>query len=138
MRGFFEHQFLKYKKNHLRNLVVLAKADGRLDKAEKVMLKSIGLKYGLKEWQVEKIIKEKPERTLLDSLSKEEMLDQLYDIVRMILADGVVDKNEIKFFQELTTQMGFRKTLCHEIIAYAENNDPSSDNWESFKRQAFK
>ena len=29
MIGFFEHQYLSYKKNHIKNLLALAKADGR-------------------------------------------------------------------------------------------------------------
>ena len=38
MNGFFEHQYLSYKKNHIKNLLALAKADGFVHAKEQKML----------------------------------------------------------------------------------------------------
>ena len=42
MIGFFEYQYLKYKKNHLKNLVALAAIDGHVHKNEIDYLYKIG------------------------------------------------------------------------------------------------
>ena len=56
MIGFFEYQYLKFKKNHLRNLVALAKIDGHVDDTEIEFLYEIGKKYGLKEKQISEVL----------------------------------------------------------------------------------
>lgn len=38
MIGFFEHQYLSYKKNHIRNLLALAKVDGHMHEKEVALL----------------------------------------------------------------------------------------------------
>jgi hypothetical protein len=48
MIGFFEHQYLSYKKNHIKNLLALSKADGHMHEKEVDMLFKIGKRYGLK------------------------------------------------------------------------------------------
>jgi len=42
MHGFFEHQYLSYKKSHIKNLLALAKADGHVHAKEQKMLLKIG------------------------------------------------------------------------------------------------
>ncbi len=48
MIGFFEHQYLSYKKNHIKNLLALAKVDGHMHEKEEALLYKIGRRYGLK------------------------------------------------------------------------------------------
>ena len=36
--GFFEHQYLRYKKNHIKNLLALAKVDGHMHEKEVALL----------------------------------------------------------------------------------------------------
>ena len=38
MIGFFEHQYLSYKKDHIKNLLALAKADGFMHEKEEKMV----------------------------------------------------------------------------------------------------
>ena len=53
MIGFFEYQYLKFKKNHLKNLVALASVDGHIHEDEIAYLYKIGDKYQLKPQQIE-------------------------------------------------------------------------------------
>jgi replication initiation and membrane attachment protein DnaB len=59
MIGFFEYQYLKFKKNHLKNLVALAAIDGHIHEDEIAYLYKIGEKYKLKPQQIKKIIDQK-------------------------------------------------------------------------------
>jgi len=44
MTSFFEHQRSSFKRNYLRNLIVLASADGSLEVEEKELITRIGLR----------------------------------------------------------------------------------------------
>jgi uncharacterized tellurite resistance protein B-like protein len=56
MIGFFEHQYLSYKKNHIKNLLALAKVDGHMHETEEALLYKIGKRYGLKDRQVKELV----------------------------------------------------------------------------------
>ncbi len=56
MMGFFEHQYLSYKKNHIKNLLALAKSDGNMHPKEEALLYKIASRYGLKDRQVKTLI----------------------------------------------------------------------------------
>jgi hypothetical protein len=40
MSGIFEHQYLSYKQNHIKNLLALAKADGSMHPKEEACLQA--------------------------------------------------------------------------------------------------
>ena len=78
MIGFFEHQFLSYKKKHVKNLLALANADGHLHEKEMELLYKLGEKYGLKQRQVKGILDSKKELELYIPDSDDEKMDQLF------------------------------------------------------------
>ena len=61
MIGFFEYQYLKYKKNHLKNLVAMAAIDGHIHEDEINYLYQIGEKYQLKPQQIKRILDKREE-----------------------------------------------------------------------------
>ena len=56
MIGFFENQYLSYKKDHIKSLMALAKADGFVHEKERGVIFKIGKRYGLKERQIKTIM----------------------------------------------------------------------------------
>ncbi len=139
MIGFFEYQYLKFKKNHLQNLVALAKADGYFHKDEKKFLFDIGLKYKLKPQQVQQIIdsEETSEPIIPDNEDKKIAL--LYDTVGMMLADGVIDDREMEFCRDIFNRFGFREALINVMVETWETGaaeDP--EQWETFVEKAMK
>ncbi len=139
MIGFFEYQYLKFKKNHLQNLVALAKADGYFHEDEKKFLFDIGLKYKLKPQQVQRIIdsEETSEPIIPDSEDKKIAL--LYDTVGMMLADGVIDDREMEFCRDIFNRFGFGEALINVMVKTWEAGaaeDP--EQWEKFVDKAMK
>jgi uncharacterized membrane protein YebE (DUF533 family) len=131
MIGFFEHQYLSYKKNHIRNLLALAKADGTVHEKEQKMLFKIGMKYGLKDRQV---------RALMDSNETFEVnvpdnhydkMNVLYDLMLMVYADGVVEKNEIAFCEGVVKKFGMKKEVVRWLLneVFEKGTPPRSDDW---------
>ncbi|MDX1629514.1 MAG: hypothetical protein R3345_12485 [Fulvivirga sp.] len=142
MIGFFEHQYLSFKKNHLRNLIALARADGNLHKDEEKMLYKIGEKYGLKDRQIASLIRSNKEVELKIPQKHEQKMNQLYDLVMMVYADGVVDDNEVKFCEDLMEDFGFKKEVVHWMIEKFDESSPpappAASEWDAIVKEGEK
>jgi len=139
MIGFFEHQYLSFKKNHLRNLIALAKADGHLHTEEEKMLYKMGEKYGLKDRQIASLIRSNKTTDLQIPDTHEQKMNQLYDLVTMVYADGVVEDSEVKFCEELMDDFGFKKDIVHWMIdKFDEANPPAPNDWSALVKEAEK
>ena len=136
MIGFFEHQYVNYKKQHLKNLVALAYVDGELHPSERSLLYTIGEKYGLKGWQIAKIIENQAPMELDMPENPNDRLDQIYDLVRMMLADNVLAKSEMALCQHVTVSFGFKKELVKTILLLIGRGKLSLPEWDLFKKQA--
>jgi len=133
MIGFFEHQYLSFKKRHIRNLVALANSDGHMHDDEKLLIFKLGEKYGLKERQVRMILDSNKENKLYVPEKDEDKMDQLYDLLQMVYADGVVDDNEVEFCKEVVSKFGFKDTLVDKLLDLFAKGDPAPVDWDDVK-----
>lgn len=132
MQGFFEHQYLSFKKGHLRNLVALAMIDEDMHEAELAFIYKAGKQYGLKEKQIERILQEEaPAQPLMPS-SHEGKINLLFDLVKMMLADGIVESRELEFCDDIARKFGFTHEIVHKIIDYIQRNPYPLENWDKF------
>ena len=137
MLGFFEHQYLSYKKNHIKNLLALAKADGHMHPKEEELLFKIAKRYGLKDRQVKVLIESDEKFTINVPDNHNDKMNLLYDLVLMVYADDVVDKHEIKFCEEAVTQFGMKKELVGWLMEeFDRGTPPPPDEWDEIKRAA--
>ncbi|MBX2966529.1 MAG: TerB family tellurite resistance protein [Cyclobacteriaceae bacterium] len=137
MKGFFEHQYLSFKKNHLKHLLALANADGNIHEKELVLLFKIGKKYGLKDWQVQNLVdsKEKFELNIPDNFN--DRMNLLYDLILMVYADGVVEKREIAFCEDVAIRFSMKKGVVKWLLEnFEKGTPPPPDEWEEIKEQA--
>ncbi|NEM97110.1 tellurite resistance TerB family protein [Pontibacter burrus] len=116
MFGLFESEETKRLKSHLTNLGALAKIDGHLDPAEINFIISIGTRHGMRASEVKDLLagtdRVKPQLPSNDS----ERFDQLYDLVEMMLADGIVDENEMDFCMHMAERLGFKKSVVGVLV----------------------
>ncbi len=137
MIGFFEHQYLSYKKNHIKNLLALAKADGHLHPSEEALLFKIAKRYGLKDRQGKELMTNDEKFVLNVPDNHNDKMNLLYDLVLMVYADDVVDQHEIDFCEEAVQQFGMKKELVHWLLAeFERGTPPPPDEWDEIKRQA--
>jgi uncharacterized membrane protein YebE (DUF533 family) len=137
MIGFFEHQYLSYKKNHIKNLLALAKADGHMHPKEEALLYKIAKRYGLKDRQVKLMVDaaEKYEVNVPDNHN--DKMNLLYDLVLMVYADDVVDKHEIQFCEQVVKSFGMKKDLVTWLLSeFERGTPPPPDEWDEIKRTA--
>jgi len=137
MIGFFEHQYLSYKKNHIKNLLALAKADGHMHPKEEALLYKIAKRYGLKDRQVRELSEGEEKFELNVPDNHNDKMNLLYDLVLMVYADDVVDQHEIEFCEDAVTRFGMKKELVGWLLEeFERGTPPPPEEWEEIKREA--
>ncbi len=137
MLGFFEHQYLTYKKNHIKNLLALAKVDGHMHEKEIALLFKIGKRYGMKDRQVQTLIDSDEHFTINVPDNHNDKMNLLYDLVLMVYADDVVDQHEIQFCEEAVSQFGMKKELVLWLLGeFKRGTPPPHEEWEDLKKTA--
>ncbi|MFD2247218.1 TerB family tellurite resistance protein [Pontibacter ruber] len=116
MFGFFESEETKKLKSHIKNLGALAKVDGHVDSTEMNFIISIGRKHGMKPDDVRNLLSSSSKITPQMPTNDSERFDQIYDLVEMMLADGIVDENEMDFCINMATKLGFNKTIVGVLV----------------------
>ena len=132
MIGFFEYQYLRFKKNHLKNLVALAAIDGHIHEKEIKYLYKIGSKYRLKPQQIKKILDENEsiEPNIPDQHHQKIAL--LFDLVGMMMADNVMEDAEMDFIKRMVQKFGYKTILIEEMIDLYRQGVDDSEAWEDF------
>jgi len=116
MFSFFDNEQVKRVKNHIMNLGALAKVDGHIDQTELHYIISIGQKNGMKPEEVKSLIANSGTIKQMLPENDSERFDQIYDLVEMMLADGIVDDNEMEFCMEMAAKLGFRKAIVGVLV----------------------
>jgi uncharacterized membrane protein YebE (DUF533 family) len=116
MFGFFENEQAKKIKGHLFNLAALAKADGHVDDRELNFIITVGKKNGVSASEVRKIISGNATNNSDLPHNDSERFDQIFDLVDMMLADGVVDETEMDFCIDMAEKLGFRKAIVGVLV----------------------
>lgn len=116
MFGFFENEQAKKIKGHLCNLAALAKADGNIDDREMNFIITVGKKNGLSGPAVRKLVADQTNGESDIPNNDSERFDQIFDLVDMMLADGVVDETEMDFCIMMAEKLGFRKAIVGVLV----------------------
>lgn len=132
MIGFFEYQYLKFKKNHLQNLVALAAIDGHIHEKEIKYLYKIGEKYQLKPRQIKKILDQRETIEINIPDQHHQKIALLYDLVGMMMADNVIEDAEMKFCKRMVHKFGYKDILTNEMIDLYRQGIDDIDTWEAF------
>jgi uncharacterized membrane protein YebE (DUF533 family) len=116
MFNFFENEEIKRVKTHIANLGALARVDGHIDSSEMNYIIAVGQKNGLKPEDVRVLVANAETIKLHIPENDSERFDQIYDLVEMMLADGIVDDNEMEFCMEMAAKLGFRKAVVGVLV----------------------
>jgi uncharacterized tellurite resistance protein B-like protein len=132
MTSFFEHQRTSFKRNYIRNLIALASSDGNLDWEERMLIQTIGMRRGLKEWQIAELLNEtgKHEFFVPDTIGNR--MNLLYDVMQIVYADGKVTRQEVSFVKNIINALQLEPEIVDELLNLFESNTPSPSQWNDF------
>lgn len=116
MFGFFENEQAKKIKGHLLNLAALAKADGHIDAREMDFILAVGKRNGINPSDVQALVSGTKSGNSDLPTNDSERFDQIFDLVDMMLADGVVDETEMDFCIMMAEKLGFRKAIVGVLV----------------------
>ncbi len=98
--------------SHLKNLVAVAAADGKLDKNEMAALATVMAREGLTPSDLERCIKNPKGINFLPPETPEQSVVYLKDMVLLMMCDGDIDEREFALCKATAIALGFK----HEII----------------------
>ena len=104
------------KLSFFQNLILVAVADGYLDKQESDFLVTIGRRLNLTEEETRPIADNLP---LLSFIIPEEGLQktmELQTLVMMVVQDGIIDESEYNLCQEYARRIGYSKEMLDDFI----------------------
>ena len=112
--------------SHFLNLYAIALSDTQIDTVELETLYKIGQEKGIEKSEIDQVIlhPDKVKFTFPGNLN--EKITYLYDFAKIILADGVVDKNERNTLELFCNRFGFEEeniaNIANFLIASAKEN----------------
>jgi uncharacterized tellurite resistance protein B-like protein len=135
----FEHHKKKQDKEHFVDLIQIALADGIIDPAELEMLQRVGRNMGLTDPEVEELIELTSKTSFNPPYEFSERFEQAYNIVKMILADGVIDKNEMLLANKLSIKLGFSETeipnMLNLLIEGIKQGKDAEDLFDEYRKK---
>lgn len=118
--GFLKDLFLssesKKRRCHIKNLLLIAAADGHIDRAESDFLLHVANRLYMPADEFMDVIKNINDTSFYPPTSDEERLDQLIDLVNMMLIDGNIDDNEVRICQSFALKLGFKPIIIQKIV----------------------
>jgi hypothetical protein len=115
--NFFDHPEKKDNKDYFVQLVRSAKADDIIRNSELELLHSIGKKLGFTEPEIINLIAMTDKTDYIPPYELSKRFDQVYEIVRMIMADGVAENNEMKLAEGFAIRSGFSEEEIPNLLA---------------------
>lgn len=102
----------KEKLSHLKNLIALSMADGKLEKAELAAISAVISREGMTQEDLERCINNPKSIEFVPPTSNSTKIQHLKDMVYLMMADGNIDDNEVMVCKITAEMLGFK----HEVI----------------------
>lgn len=112
----------------MKNLIEMAVVDGHFDDTEYDLLKRIAKKYKVSERQLKKI-QANPDHVEFEvPKNKNEKFNQLFDLVHMMTADNLIEKEEVKLCNIFAIKFGYDKEKVDELVDSIKQNIINGQN----------
>lgn len=129
----FDREFRKRNKDHFASIVRVAMSDDIITKSEKKFLDTLADKLNISADDYKKILKDYKNHPINAPNSYEQRLERLYDLARMVWADKIRGKNEVKLLRRFCVALGFHAVNAKYITKKALELVKQEDDLEEFK-----
>jgi hypothetical protein len=106
---FHNHSIKRQNKEYFVHLVRIAMADDIIRNNELEQLHRMGKKLGFTDPEIDNLIKTTGKSDYIPPYELSERFEQVYEIVKMTLVDGNIDKNEMRLTTGFAGKSGFNE-----------------------------
>ena len=103
-------------------LVNLARIDNHLDPREIEMILRVGEAHGLGKGKIQEIIDNPSSEISLTSLSEDQKIEYLVNMVQLMKIDGKTFNGEILYCQEIAARLGFKPEVISSLYTMIFSN----------------
>jgi len=104
----FDSGFKQRNEDHFAAIVRVAMSDDVINEAEKAFLDRLARNLNISEQEYKKILKDYKSHPINPPLSYDRRLERLYDLARMVWADHIEGKDQIKMLKKFAIGLGFK------------------------------
>ncbi|MCX6327434.1 MAG: hypothetical protein NT144_12425 [Bacteroidia bacterium] len=137
--NYFDHPIKKQNIDYFVHLVRIAKADDVISNHELELLHRIGKKLGFADPEINNLIESTGKSDFIPPYELSKRFDQVYEIVKMTLADGLVDNNEMHLARGFAIKSGFNENeipnLLVLLIRGIKEGKDEEDLFELYKKE---
>ena len=112
----FEHPSKKQSRDYFVHLVRIAKADDIISLHEMELLKQIGKNLGFTDPEIDGLIENTDKSDYIPPHELSKRFYQVYEIVKITMADGVIDKNEMRLASQFAIKSGFDESEIPHLL----------------------
>jgi len=113
----FESGQHKQEKSHLKNLIMIAQADGEIDEKELALIEKMANRYNVGRKEILALCKETKLTAITPPVEKEERYQRMYNLSKMAMADGVLEFHELALLQKYAVGIGFPVSTSDEVVS---------------------
>lgn len=135
----FDHPLKKQNRDYFVHLVRIAKSDDVISNSERELLHRIGRKLGLTDPEIDSLILTTEKSDYIPPYELSKRFDQVYEIVKMTMADATIDMNEMRLASAFAVKSGFSDSeipqLLDILISGIKEGKDEEDLFEVYKKQ---
>ena len=128
----FDNEFRKRNKDHFAAIVRVAMSDGVISEGEQTFLDRLANRLNISEADYKKILKDYASHPINPPVSYDERLERLYDLTKMVWADGIKGNDEVKLLHKFCVALGFHAVNVKYISEKALEMIRQEDELEEF------
>jgi len=114
--NIFENPEKKQNKDYFAHLVNIALADSVITPEERKLLDRIGNKLGFSDQEIDHIIEKEIKSDYIPPYELSKRFEQVYDIVKMILADDEVTETEMHLAKRFALKSDFQESDISSLL----------------------
>jgi len=127
----FDNEFKKRNKDHFAAIVRVAMTDDIITEGEQKFLNRLARNLNITEREYKAILKDYMSHPINAPVSYDMRLERLYDLTRMVMADGIKGKDEIRLLHKFCVGLGFHavnvKYIAEKAFELVRQDDDLDD-----------
>lgn len=132
--NLFDSGFKTRNKSHFAAIVRVAMGDGQITDDERLFLERLAKNLDVSEDEFIKILKNYNDYPINPPVTLERRIERLFDLVRMVYADGFHQKNQLKVVTKLCVGLGFDLKKVDKLAEKASMLAKYDIDFESFEK----